>query len=113
MAALLTDDARFIDARGDWIAGRGDIMEAGRRLFDLAPDLHIEFDRLTPHGPYVLLRGTTHSSIEMLNQRTLWRALVEGERVKVVQSFTGGNPPALARILMGERARSEAYGDLA
>ncbi len=109
IAVLLADNVRFIDARGDWIEGRPDVLLAAQRLFALDPALRIDVEQMTPHGSFVLLRGQTRGSLEMFNQRMLWRAMVEANHIVSFQSFTSGDPPPLVRMLMGERARSEDF----
>ena len=99
-AALLADDVRYIDTRGNAIEGREACVELLRRLFARG-EVRIAVGSIADRGGYALARGRTLLHDEMLAGEVLWRIRTQGQRIVEVEAH---RPDALptARVLMPE-----------
>jgi ketosteroid isomerase-like protein len=105
-AALLADDVRYIDTRGNAIEGREACVELLRRLFARG-EVRIAVDSIAARAGYALARGRTVLKDEVLAGEVLWRIRTAGERIVEVEAH---RPDALptARLLMPEYLDAKA-----
>lgn len=76
LAALMTDDHRFVNTAGGAVEGRSACLDAWRTFFDAFPDYRNEFDEVASQGHRVVARGRSHCSTPELDGPALWHAHV-------------------------------------
>ncbi len=103
--ALLADDCRFVDSRGEWLEGRANVVEATRNFFELERNFRWHDMKFAMHNGDVLMRGRATADDARLAQDTLWQARVSDGKITHWQSFGAGDPVALVRILLPQEAQ--------
>jgi len=82
LAALMTDDHRFIDTAGNTIVGRSACVAAWRDFFAAFPDYRNELTELRAEGDVVVARGRSACSVHQLDGPALWRARINAGLVR-------------------------------
>jgi hypothetical protein len=78
LAALMTDDHRFVDSAGSAIEGKADCLDAWRGFFAQFPDYRNEFDRVVGDGRGgVDVDGRSTCSDPRLDGPARWHAVVQ------------------------------------
>jgi ketosteroid isomerase-like protein len=75
LAALLSEDHRFVDSLGVVVCGRDALRAGWRQYFRLVPDYHIEVQQVLCDGADVVLLGAargTYSSDGTLQANNAW-----------------------------------------
>ena len=80
LAALMTDDHRFVDATGAAVEGREACVEAWRGFFGAFPSYRNEFEAVAGVH-HVAVRGRSVAPVPELDGPALWSARVEHGRV--------------------------------
>jgi ketosteroid isomerase-like protein len=115
LAALLTEEHRFIDSLGVVVVGRHALREGWRQYLRLVPDYHIEVERVLSEGPLVVLLGqargtyTTDGTLEARNAwhtPGAWRAQVHEGLIAEWQVYADNEP--IRRCMRA--AAGEAHG---
>lgn len=93
LAALMTDDHRFVDAEGNAVSGKQACLAAWRGFFDSFPDYRNVFTSLTAQADVVAIVGYSECSQPGLAGPALWAATVRGVLVAEwrVYDDTSGN----------------------
>jgi ketosteroid isomerase-like protein len=82
LAALMTDDHRFIDSAGGHTDGKPACIEAWQGFFATFPDYRNVFTDVTDAGGGVVtVRGHSTCSVPVLDGPARWRAVVSDDRV--------------------------------
>lgn len=96
VARMLSDDHRFIDARGITITGGPQMAEAWKAFFLIVPDYRIDVTRFFPDGQEVMLHGIASGTPHVDNRPTqpharrshgAWRATADSGLVSLWQVF--------------------------
>jgi ketosteroid isomerase-like protein len=74
LAALMTDDHRFIDTAGEVVSGKRDCLDAWRGCFESFPDYRNVFTSLAARGDLVTIVGHSVCAEPALAGPALWRA---------------------------------------
>jgi ketosteroid isomerase-like protein len=109
IAKFIAPNCRMVDSRGDWIEGYDTVLLATRRFIELEPDFTLHVEHISQHGEDILLRGHVDADHPELSKDCLWLARVDNGQIAYWQNFAPGEPPALARIVIPEMARSDDY----
>jgi ketosteroid isomerase-like protein len=81
LAALMTDDHRFIDTAGEVFAGKHACVEAWAGFFAAFPDYRNIFERFVVAGWSVAIAGRSACSDSRLDGPALWSADVRSGKV--------------------------------
>lgn len=81
LAALMTDDHRFVDAEGSSVSGKPACLDAWRGFFDSFPDYRNVFTSLTARDGVVTIVGYSVCADPRLAGPALWTATIRGELV--------------------------------
>jgi ketosteroid isomerase-like protein len=101
LAALLSEEHRFVDSLGVVVCGRDSLREGWRQYFRLVPDYRLEVQQLLCVGPDVVLLGAacgTYSSDGTLQAQNAWRtpaafhAQIRAGRVALWQVYADNEP---------------------
>ncbi|MBI2994412.1 MAG: nuclear transport factor 2 family protein [Gammaproteobacteria bacterium] len=101
IAALMTDDHRFVDSLGTTVAGAEKMREGWEAYLRLVPDFRVEVRETYCNGQVVVLLGAargTYTSDGTLRPENVWetpgawRALVRGSRVAEWQVYADNEP---------------------
>jgi ketosteroid isomerase-like protein len=97
LAALMTDDHRFIDTAGHAISGKSNCLEAWRGFFEAFPDYRNVFHSLAIADNRVVVVGRSSCSDVRLDGPALWVSTTRGDRVAEWQVYE--DTPANRRAL--------------
>lgn len=109
MAALMTEEQRFIDSLGNVVTGKAAMRNGWAGYFRVVPDYTIAVEEIYSDGPVVILLGTaqgTYSTGGELKPENRWstpvalRAHVEEGRIAEWRVYADNEP---IRKLMGKR----------
>ena len=101
IAALMTDEHRFIDALGNVVTGRAAMRAAWAGYFRMVPDYTIAVEETYSDGPVVILLGTaqgTYAPTGALKPENRWstpvalRAFVEEGRIAEWRVYADNEP---------------------
>lgn len=101
IAALMTDDHRFVDSLGAVVGGAAQMREGWQAYFQMVPDYHIDVRESFFNGAVVVLLGTAwgtyapdgpRSSENQWETPAAWRAVVRGDRVAEWQVYADNEP---------------------
>ena len=81
LAALMSDDHRFIDADANTVSGKQACLAAWRGFFDAFPDYRNVFTTLTANDDVVSIVGYSECAEPTLAGPALWTATIDGEVV--------------------------------
>jgi len=81
LAALMTDDHRFIDTAAATIMGKASALKAWEDFFAAFPDYRNVFDRVEFRGDAVVVAGHSKCSDRRLYGPALWQARVKDGKV--------------------------------
>jgi uncharacterized protein (TIGR02246 family) len=82
LAALMTDDHRFVDSAGAVVAGKQAVLEAWRGFFAAYPDYRNEWSDVTPTADGLIAIGRSVCSTEpALDGPATWTARIVAGRV--------------------------------
>ena len=87
LAALMTDDHRFIDPAGHVVAGKASVLKAWKGFFAAFPDYRNVFGQMVVSGGVVVITGHSTCSDKRLDGPALWRARVRDGRVAEWQVY--------------------------
>jgi ketosteroid isomerase-like protein len=87
LAALMTDDHRFIDPAGHVVVGKASVLSAWKGFFASFPDYRNVFDRIGPSDGVVVIAGHSTCSDKRLDGPALWRARVRDGKVAEWQVY--------------------------
>ena len=79
---LMTEDHIRITGDAEPIEGREACLIAWREFFNILPDYRNVFERVWSVGPVVWMSGRAVSTDERLNGPAMWKAIVDGPRVR-------------------------------
>lgn len=82
LAALMTDDFRFVDAAGTAFEGKERGRDIWRQFFDGFPDYRNHFETLAEVDGTVVITGRSTCSDPRLEGRALWTTRIEGGKVR-------------------------------
>ena len=105
MKALLHPECTFVDSQGYSVEGYEDSVAAVDAFLALDDGFKMHVESAVLRGEDILMRGYTEARDPRLATDTLWTARVEDGKVKYWQSFGSPDSPALAHLLMPEKAR--------
>mgnify|MGYP005826799373 CR=1 FL=1 len=100
---LMAEDIVFVDNRGHRLVGREDCIFLVRQLFDSGISYRTVIEDVARTDADWLLRGRTESDFSELNQRVLWRARLDGEKVSLWEAHTSGTGGTLIESLARDR----------
>jgi ketosteroid isomerase-like protein len=115
LAAMMTEDHRFIDALGESGTGREELRLGWEGYFKLVPDYRIEVEEVFSDGPVVVLLGTARGTYSPDGLRTVenswqvpaaWRARIAGELVAEWRVYVDNDP--LRRRMAAHGPEAEA-----
>ncbi len=98
---LMTEDHTFIDSGGDVYSGIEQMLQSWSGYFKMFPDYKIEAPEFVVSGDNIILLGKasgTYTSDGTLRPEShweipaAWKAVVEGEKVKLWQVFADNAP---------------------
>ena len=101
MAALMTEQHRFIDALGNLVVGSAAMRAAWAAYFRMVPDYTIAVEETYCDGPVIILLGTaqgTYSKDGALKPENRWstplalRAFVEDGRIAEWRVYADNDP---------------------
>jgi uncharacterized protein (TIGR02246 family) len=101
MAALMTDEHRFIDSLGNMVRGRAAMRAGWAGYFRMVPDYSIAVEEIYSDGPVVILLGTaqgTYAAGGELKPENLWstpvalRAFVEEDKIAEWRVYAENEP---------------------
>ena len=101
LAALMTDDHRFVDALGQEVRGREPMEEGWRGYFSWFPDYSIKVDNALSEGNVVALFGTAQGTYSVERNApaenhwkipAAWKAVVRDERVAEWRVYADNEP---------------------
>jgi len=101
LAALMTEDHRFVDGLGQEVRGRDKMEQGWRGYFAWFPDYSIRVDVAFSSGNVVALFGTAqgtyaakgHSRAETHWEiPAAWKAVVRGERIREWRVYADNEP---------------------
>ncbi|HEY0704117.1 MAG TPA: nuclear transport factor 2 family protein [Candidatus Acidoferrales bacterium] len=115
VAALMTDDAEFIDSLGGKIAGRANLVKAWKAYYAICPDYWVEHEEVLGDGKTVAVFGGAGGTIaegpgdgpgrtppprNKWRVTAAWMAVVEGGLIRKWQVYADNKPvyDILARI---------------
>jgi hypothetical protein len=78
----MTEDHTLITGTEDPVDGREACLFAWRQFFELFPDYRNAFERVWAVGRVVRMSGRSVCTDERLNGPAIWKAVVEGTRVR-------------------------------
>ena len=82
VAALMTDDHRFVDSEGAVVDGKDACTDAWRGFFAAFPDYRNVFDDVRSPAPGVVeVTGRSECSVAALDGPARWRAVVRDHEV--------------------------------
>jgi uncharacterized protein (TIGR02246 family) len=81
LAALMTDDHRFVDTEAHAVIGKDACLESWRGFFEQFPDYRNVFTTQIPRDNVVLVVGYSTCSFEPLDGPAVWRAIVRDNKV--------------------------------
>jgi ketosteroid isomerase-like protein len=87
LAALMTDDHRFIDSAGHVVIGKATVLRAWKGFFAAFPDYRNIFDRIDVTDGVVVMAGRSACADMRLDGPALWRARVRDGRVAEWQIY--------------------------
>lgn len=105
LRALIGEQCRIIDPRGEWMEGRETCLEALERLFDLEPEYRIHVASMGRAGDNVLINGHTTASDPRFVGTTLWRAKADRTHVHEWQGYSARPGARMCRLLVGDKAQ--------
>lgn len=101
LAALMTEDHRFVDSRGDVIDGMETALQGWNGYFRIVPDYRIYVRQTLCNGETVVLLGTargTYTTDGRLHAENVWetpaawRAVIREGRVAEWQVYADNEP---------------------
>lgn len=96
VAALLSDDHVFIDARGNRTQGRDTVCEGWAVYFSWFPDYTIELTDVLESGNVVALFGFASGTYRDTGRRweipAAWKAVVDGDTLREWQVYADTAP---------------------
>lgn len=101
MAALMTDEHRFIDALGNVVTGRAAMRTGWAGYFRMVPDYSIAVDEIYSDGPVVILLGAaqgTYAAGGVMKPENRWstpvalRAFVEEGKIAEWRVYADNEP---------------------
>ena len=104
MKAMLHRDCCFVDSHGFSVEGFEDSAAAVDAFLALDEGFRVHIESSTMRGDDILLRGHTEAHDPRLATDTLWIARVAEGKMLYWQSFGSPDAPALAHLLMPEKA---------
>jgi ketosteroid isomerase-like protein len=87
LAALMTDDHRFVDSAGQEWSGRDACLETWAGFFDAFPGYRNVLASVDSAGDVVMATGRSESVEPSLDGPAIWTATVAGERVSEWRVF--------------------------
>jgi len=105
LRALVGEQCRIIDARGEWMEGRDTCLEALERLFDIEPAYKIHVRSMGRAGDDVLISGSTTASDPRFAGATLWRARADGRHMHEWQRYSARPGALTCRLLVGDKTQ--------
>lgn len=87
IAALMSDDHTFIDARGNEMAGKETIKAGWESYFQLFPDYYIEIEEILSKGDLAIAYGYAGAGIgeKAWKIPAAWRAIVRDGKIELWQ----------------------------
>ena len=82
LGELMTEHHTLVTGTEDPVEGKEACLLAWRRFFELLPDYRNVFERVWSKGEVVWMCGRSVSSDERLNGPAIWKAVVEGRRIR-------------------------------
>ncbi len=101
LAALMTEDHRFVDSLGNVVAGREAMRQGWVGYFDMVPDYRLVMDDWFCEGSFVVMLGTasgTYSPDRSLNPENRWttptaiRAVIRENQVAEWRVYADNEP---------------------
>jgi ketosteroid isomerase-like protein len=101
LAALMTDDHRFIDSLGAEAVGRERMRRGWEEYLRMVPDYRLEVREAFQQGPVVVLLGVARGTYardgtlraeDAWETPSAWRAVVRGGRVAEWQVYADNEP---------------------
>lgn len=95
---LMSDDHKFIDAHGNEVCGRDQMLAGWRGYFEWFPDYEIEVTDVFEHEEAFALLGFAGGSFRRDPERrwrlpAAWKAVVKDERIALWQVFADTKIP--------------------
>ena len=78
----MTEDHTLITGTEDPVEGKEACLFAWRQFFELLPDYRNVFERVWSVGEVVRMSGRSVSTDESLNGPAIWKAVVDGKRIR-------------------------------
>jgi len=107
LGALMTEDHTLVTGTEAPVEGREACLVAWRRFFELVPEYRNDFERVWSEGRVVWMEGRSVSPDERLDGPAIWRATVEGTRIR--EWCVDVDTPE-GRRRLGHDARPDARG---
>ena len=82
LGELMTEDHTLITGTKDPVEGKEACLFAWRQFFELLPDYRNVFERVWSVGEVVRMSGRSVSTDESLNGPAIWKAVVDGKRIR-------------------------------
>ena len=101
IAALMTDDHRFVDSLGAVVGGAAQMREGWQAYFQMVPDYQIDVRETCFNGAVVVLLGAARGTYAPVGPQrpenqwetpSAWRAVVKGDRVAEWQVYADNEP---------------------
>jgi ketosteroid isomerase-like protein len=119
LAALMTEDHRFIDSLGQVVSGREAMRAGWRQYFAMVPDYRLLVDEWLCEGAVVVLFGTaggTYSPDGVLKAVRGWttpaacRAVVRGRQLAEWRVYADNEP--IRQLMPGRTGIDDSGGDI-
>ena len=118
IAALMTEDHRFVDSFGAVVGGPAQMREEWQAYLKMVPDYQIDVGETCSNGELVILLGTargtyapdgTLRSENAWSTPAAWRVLVRDDRIAEWQVYAD-NAPIRRRIAAHSAQQADASG---
>jgi hypothetical protein len=97
LGELMTEDHTLVTGNEDPVEGKEACLLAWKQFFELLPEYRNVFERVWSTGEVVRMCGRSVSTDERLNGPAIWKAIVEGNRVR--EWYVDGDTPEGRRRL--------------
>lgn len=82
LSALLSDDHVFIDRDGNRIEGKGQMILAWKKFFEMFPQYRNTFVEVKSMGEVIVIRGFAYWNSDNTHDSVIWTARLSGGRIK-------------------------------
>ena len=103
LAALMSDDHRFVDVESNTVSGKQACLQAWRGFFDAFPDYRNVFTSFTTRGDVVGIVGYSECTEPRLAGQAIWTATIRGETVAEWRVYAD-TPDTRARLGLPDTA---------